>query len=93
MSIHFNNEIRYSGIATLSAGGSTPTAAKQRKFLKRSHLFFDKSLVRSFSSFDKHIIGPVVSQIAGRFSTKAWYAAFLFRNPRHRSGCLSRRPA
>jgi hypothetical protein len=40
---------------------SCGSRAKQREFLKVSRPFFDKSQVRSFSSFEKTVIGPPLS--------------------------------
>jgi hypothetical protein len=62
-------------------------------------LFFDKSLVRSFSSFEKHHHRPVVSQAAlPVFQQKPGMQLFFFRKPHQlcSAGCapmrLSRTP-
>ena len=67
--------------------------AKQREFLKLARPFFDKSLVRSYSSFEKPCHRPGHLKIA-HLSTKANYAAFLLsKNPIMSPGSLSMRPA
>lgn len=50
--------------------------AKQREFLKLDRPFFDKSLVRRFSSFEKPRHRPVISK-SPIYQQKATYVDFL----------------